>query len=59
MSTFVLVHGACQSNGTWNLLAPLLEVEGRRLITPVLTGLGIEGELSKSPELAMLPYIAF
>ncbi len=42
MSTFVLVHGAWQSNGTWDLLAPLLEKRGHRVITPVLSGLGTD-----------------
>jgi pimeloyl-ACP methyl ester carboxylesterase len=42
MSTFVLVHGAWQSTGTWDLLAPLLEKSGHRVITPVLSGLGTD-----------------
>ena len=42
MSTFVLVHGAWQSNGTWDLLVPLLEKRGHRAITPVLSGLGTD-----------------
>ena len=42
MSTFVLVHGAWQSTGTWDLLAPLLEKHGHRVITPVLSGLGAD-----------------
>lgn len=42
MSTFVLVHGAWQSNGTWDLLVPLLEKHGHRVATPVLTGLGTD-----------------
>jgi pimeloyl-ACP methyl ester carboxylesterase len=42
MSTFVLVHGAWQSTGTWDLLAPLLERHGHRVITPVLRGLGTD-----------------
>jgi len=37
MSTFVLVHEAWQSAGTWNLLGPLLEKRGHRVIIPVLT----------------------
>lgn len=49
MSTFILVHGAWQSTGTWDLLAPLLEKHGDRVITPVLTGLGTDqGHLSPS-----------
>ena len=40
MSTFVLVHGAWQSSGTWDLLAPLLKEHGHRVITPILRGLG-------------------
>ena len=42
MSTFVLVHGAWQSNGTWDLLTPLLTKHGHSVITPVLTGLGTD-----------------
>jgi pimeloyl-ACP methyl ester carboxylesterase len=42
MSTFVLVHGAWQSTGTWDLLAPLLEENGERVITPTLSGLGTD-----------------
>jgi pimeloyl-ACP methyl ester carboxylesterase len=42
MSTFVLVHGAWQSSGTWDLLAPLLEKRGHRVIAPVLAGLGTD-----------------
>jgi pimeloyl-ACP methyl ester carboxylesterase len=40
MSTFVLVHGAWQSTGTWDLLVPLLQERGHKVITPVLHGLG-------------------
>jgi pimeloyl-ACP methyl ester carboxylesterase len=43
MSTFVLVHGAWQSAGTWDLLVPLLQEQGHRVITPVLRGLGTDG----------------
>jgi pimeloyl-ACP methyl ester carboxylesterase len=42
MATLALVHGAWQSNGTWDLLGPLLEKHGHRVITPVLTGLGTD-----------------
>jgi pimeloyl-ACP methyl ester carboxylesterase len=42
MSTFVLVHGAWQSTGTWDLLAPLLKEQGHTVITPVLRGLGTD-----------------
>ena len=42
MSTFVLVHGAWQSTGTWDLLAPLLRKHGHRIITPILRGLGVD-----------------
>ena len=42
MATFVLVHGAWQSAGTWDLLVPLLEERGHRVITPVLRGLGTD-----------------
>jgi len=42
VSTFVLVHGAWQSAGTWDLLVPLLQKHGHRAITPVLRGLGTD-----------------
>jgi len=42
MSTFVLVHGAWQSTGTWDLLAPLLKKQGHKVIIPVLAGLGTD-----------------
>jgi pimeloyl-ACP methyl ester carboxylesterase len=42
MSTFVLVHGAWQSAGTWELLAPLLQSNGHRVVMPVLRGLGTD-----------------
>jgi pimeloyl-ACP methyl ester carboxylesterase len=42
MATFVLVHGAWQSSGTWDLLTPLLESDGHRVVTPVLSGLGTD-----------------
>jgi len=48
MSTFVLVHGAWQSAGTWDRLAPVLENRGHRVITPLLRGLGTDqGRLSR------------
>jgi pimeloyl-ACP methyl ester carboxylesterase len=40
MSTFILVHGAWQSSGTWDLLIPWLERQGHEVITPTLKGLG-------------------
>ncbi|MGA8215780.1 MAG: alpha/beta hydrolase [Candidatus Sulfotelmatobacter sp.] len=47
MSTFVLVHGAWQSAGTWDRLTPLLEKHGHSVVRPVLTGLGTDqGRLS-------------
>jgi|SRR5579862_5500183 pimeloyl-ACP methyl ester carboxylesterase len=42
MSTFVLVHGAWQSTGTWDLLVPLLQEHGHRVVTPILRGLGTD-----------------
>jgi pimeloyl-ACP methyl ester carboxylesterase len=42
MSTFVLVHGAWQSTGTWDRLVPLLEKRGHKVIAPVLSGLGTD-----------------
>jgi pimeloyl-ACP methyl ester carboxylesterase len=42
MSAFVLVHGAWQSTGTWDLLTPFLQSQGHRVVTPVLSGLGTD-----------------
>jgi pimeloyl-ACP methyl ester carboxylesterase len=42
MATFVLVHGAWQSAGTWDLLVPLLEERGHKVIMPILRGLGTD-----------------
>jgi len=42
MSTFVLVHGAWQSAGTWDLLVPLLQRQGHKVIMPILRGLGAD-----------------
>jgi pimeloyl-ACP methyl ester carboxylesterase len=56
MSTFVLVHGAWQSTGTWDLLTPLLTKRGHQVITPVLRGLGIDqGRLS--PDITLTQHI--
>jgi pimeloyl-ACP methyl ester carboxylesterase len=56
MSTFVLVHGAWQSPGTWDLLTPLLEKHGRRVITPILTGLGTD-QKRLSPDISLTQHI--
>ena len=56
MSTFILVHGAWQSNGTWDLLAPLLEEHGHRVITPVLSGLGTD-ESRLSPDITLRQHV--
>ncbi len=56
MSTFVLVHGAWQSIGTWDLLTPLLEARGHTVITPVLTGLGTD-QSRLSPETTLRRHI--
>ncbi|SRR5579862_2061594 len=57
MSTFVLVHGAWQSASTWDLLSPLLEKCGHRVITPVLSGLGTD-QRHLSPEISLQQHIA-
>jgi pimeloyl-ACP methyl ester carboxylesterase len=56
MSTFVLVHGAWQSMGTWDLLAPLLEKQGHRVITPILSGLGTD-QSRLSPDITLQQHI--
>jgi len=40
MATFVLVHGAWHGAWCWELLTPLLEREGHRVIAPDLPGMG-------------------
>ncbi len=57
MSTFVLVHGAWQSASTWDLLSPLLEKHGHRVITPVLSGLGTD-QHRLSPDISLQQHIA-
>jgi pimeloyl-ACP methyl ester carboxylesterase len=57
MSTFFLVHGAWQSTGTWDLLVPLLQQHGHRVITPVLGGLGTD-QSRLSPDIALRQHIA-
>lgn len=56
MATLVLVHGAWQSNGTWDLLAPVLEKRGHRVITPVLSGLGTDRS-RLSPEITLQQHV--
>jgi pimeloyl-ACP methyl ester carboxylesterase len=56
MSTFVLVHGAWQSTGTWDLLAPVLEKHGHRVITPVLSGLGTD-QSRLSPDITLRQHV--
>jgi pimeloyl-ACP methyl ester carboxylesterase len=57
MSVFVLIHGAWQSAGTWDRLAPLLEKHGHRVITPVLSGLGTD-QSRLSPDITLRQHIA-
>ena len=56
MSTFVLVHGAWQSAATWDLLVPLLEDHGHRVVIPVLSGLGSDQD-HLSPETSLAQHI--
>jgi pimeloyl-ACP methyl ester carboxylesterase len=56
MSIFVLVHGAWQSTGTWDLLTPLLEKHGHTVITPVLSGLGTD-QSRLSPEITLRQHV--
>jgi pimeloyl-ACP methyl ester carboxylesterase len=56
MATLVLVHGAWQSNGTWDLLAPLLEKRGHRVIKPVLSGLGTDRS-RLSPDITLQQHV--
>ncbi|HET6181128.1 MAG TPA: alpha/beta hydrolase [Candidatus Sulfotelmatobacter sp.] len=56
MSTFVLVHGAWQSTGTWDRLTPLLEEQSHTVITPVLSGLGAD-QSRLSPEITLRQHV--
>src|SRR5277367_4992236 len=56
MATLVLVHGAWQSNGSWDLLVPLLEKRGHRVITPVLSGLGTDRN-RLSPDITLQQHV--
>ncbi len=56
MSTFVLVHGAWQSTGTWDLLVPLLEQHGHKVMTPVLSGLGSD-QNRLSPDITLRQHV--
>ncbi len=56
MSTFVLVHAAWQSTGTWDLLAPLLQKRGHYVFTPLLSGLGTD-EKQLSPEITLRSHV--
>ena len=56
MSTFILVHGAWQSTGTWDLLVPLLEKNGHHVMTPVLSGLGAD-QAHLSPDITQRKHV--
>src|SRR5277367_5209477 len=56
MATLVLVHGAWQSNGSWDLLVPLLEERGHKVITPVLCGLGTDRN-RLSPDITLQQHV--
>jgi pimeloyl-ACP methyl ester carboxylesterase len=57
MLTFVLVHGAWQSTGTWDRMVPLLEKHGHKVITPVLSGLGTD-QSRLSPNTSLQQHVA-
>jgi pimeloyl-ACP methyl ester carboxylesterase len=51
-SPIVLVHGALQTAATWDLVVPLLEAAGHRVVVARLTGLeGGDSELTESVKL--------
>ena len=56
MSAFVLVHGAWQSTGTWDLLTPLLQEHGHTVVAPVLSGLGTD-QNRLSPEISLRQHV--
>jgi pimeloyl-ACP methyl ester carboxylesterase len=56
MLTFVLVHGAWQSTGTWDRLVPLLEKHGHKVTTPVLSGLGTD-QSRLSPDITLRQHV--
>lgn len=57
MATFLLVHGAWQSAGTWDRLAPLLREQGHTVLTPPLQGLGVGNE-ELSAEVSLSQHIS-
>jgi pimeloyl-ACP methyl ester carboxylesterase len=56
MSTFVLVHGAWQTAGTWDLLVPLLKKQGHQVVTPSLSGLGAN-QSQLTPDITLLQHV--
>lgn len=56
MSTYVLVHGAWQSAGTWDLLTPFLYDAGHKVVTPALEGLGI-GNSNLTPSISLSTHV--
>jgi pimeloyl-ACP methyl ester carboxylesterase len=56
MSTFVLVHGAWQTAGTWDLVVPKLRGAGHSIAVPPLTGLENE-RIKLSPEIGLKSHI--
>jgi pimeloyl-ACP methyl ester carboxylesterase len=56
MPTFLLVHGAWQSTGTWDLLAPLLEKHGHTVVSPMLSGLGTD-QARLSPDITLRQHV--
>ncbi len=56
MSTFVLVHGAWQSSGTWDLLAPLLQKNGHKVVIPILRGLGTD-QIHLNPDVTLSQHV--
>lgn len=54
--TYVLIHGSWAGGWNWDLLRPLLERDGDRVLAPTLLGLG-EGE-RPSPEIGLEDHIS-
>ena len=53
MSIFVLVHGAWHGSWCWNLMTPLLEKQGHKVISPDLPGLGKDQTPAKDITLSL------
>lgn len=55
MSTYILIHGSWNGSWCWEKVAPLLEKQGHRVITPDLSGHG--QDKTPIPEILLQTYV--